>query len=452
MAQQFTVHAATRLRGQLRVPGDKSISHRAVMLGSLANGITEVTGFLCGADALATMDAFKSMGVLIDHRGEQLRIHGVGRTGLLAPHAPIDLGNSGTAMRLMMGLLSGQDFDVSLTGDASLCSRPMQRIADPLAQMGVEIKMDEGHAPLTILNSKRSGARLKAVDYVLPMASAQVKSAVLLAALYADGRSCVTEPAPTRDHTERMLRGFAYEVESSGGHICLEGGGELTATRIDVPADISSAAFFMVAASISPGSQIRLMHVGVNPTRTGVINILREMGADILFENARDVGGEPVADLLISGAPLHGIDIPEAWVPLAIDEIPVIAIAAACASGVTRLTGAEELRVKESDRITAVVTTLTALGIDASETDDGFVIQGKGNNASDKKVKPVFRAASVHSFDDHRIAMAAAVASLRADGPIEIQECDNVATSFPSFVEMANQLGMHIEISGQAAE
>jgi len=452
MALQFTAHAATRLGGQLRVPGDKSISHRAVMLGSLANGITEVTGFLCGADALATMHAFKSMGVLIDHRGEQMRIHGVGRTGLLVPHAPIDLGNSGTAMRLMMGLLSGQNFDVSLTGDASLCSRPMQRIADPLALMGVNIEMTEGRAPLTIHNQKRDGAQLKAIDYVLPMASAQVKSAILLAGLYADGQSCVTEPAPTRDHTERMLRGFGYAIESSGGQICMQGGGELTATRIDVPADISSAAFFMVATSISPGSQIRLLHVGVNPTRTGVINILREMGADILFENARDVGGEPVADLLISGAPLRGIDIPEAWVPLAIDEIPVIAIAAACASGVTRLTGAEELRVKESDRITAVVTTLTALGIDASETEDGFIIQGKGEAVPGRITKSVFQSARVHSFDDHRIAMAAAVASLRADGPIEIEECDNVATSFPSFVEMANQLGMNIEVRGQAAE
>lgn len=449
MAQQFIAHPAARLNGQLRVPGDKSISHRAVMLGSLANGITEVSGFLCGADALATMEAFKAMGVRIDHRGERLRIHGVGRAGLLVPHAPIDLGNSGTAMRLMMGLLSGQDFNVSLTGDASLCSRPMRRIADPLALMGVKIEMDEGRAPLTILNAQRDGAQLKSVEYVLPMASAQVKSAVLLAALYAEGRSCITEPAPTRDHTERMLRGFGYEVESLGRHICLEGGGELTATRIDVPADISSAAFFMVAASISPGSQIRLMHVGVNPTRTGVINVLREMGADILFENARDVGGEPVADLLISGAPLQGIDIPEAWVPLAIDEIPVIAIAAACASGVTRLTGAEELRVKESDRITAVVTTLRALGIDASETEDGFIIQGKGELDTGKSVRPVFRAASVHSFDDHRIAMAAAVASLRADGPIDVQECDNVATSFPNFVELANRLGMQIEISGQ---
>ncbi len=443
MSQTFIAAPAQTIQGEVRVPGDKSISHRSVMLGSLALGVTEVSGFLCGDDALATMNAFRAMGVKIEHQGEQLRIHGVGRDGLSAPQNTLDLGNSGTAMRLMMGLLSGQKFDVSLTGDASLCSRPMKRISDPLSQMGVEISMSEGRAPLTIHNTLREGAAINAIDYVLPMASAQVKSAVLLAGLYADGQTCVTEPAPTRDHTERMLRGFGYQVDTKDNHICLRGGGTLTSTDIDVPADISSAAFFMVAASIAVNSDILLQHVGINPTRTGIINILRAMGANIHFENERDVGGEPVADIRVRSADLKGIDIPEEWVPLAIDEIPVIAIAAACARGVTRLSGAEELRVKESDRIMATVTALKAMGVEAGETPDGFVIQGSTGSAAEA----VFKAATIHSFDDHRIAMAAAVACLRCDGEIRIEECDNVATSFPGFVELANTLGMSIKVS-----
>ena len=443
MAQTFIASPVSRVRGVARVPGDKSISHRSVMLGSLANGITEVSGFLCGEDALATMSAFRAMGVNIEHQGERLRIHGVGRTGLSAPDETLDLGNSGTAMRLMMGLLSGQTFDVTLTGDASLRSRPMKRIADPLALMGVEIAMNEGRAPLNILNTARAGQAIEPIHYHLPMASAQVKSAILLAGLYAKGQTCVTEPAPTRDHTERMLRGFGYEVETRGNCICLSGGAPLQATQIDVPADISSAAFFMVAATIAKGSEIRLLHVGINPTRTGVISILRAMGADIVFENERDVGGEPVADIRVRSAPLHGIDIDEAWVPLAIDEIPVVAIAAACAQGRTRLSGAEELRVKESDRIMAIVTALKAMGIEAGETPDGFVIQGRGGTPEGA----VFKGATVQSFDDHRIAMACTVASLRADAPIYIEECENVATSFPGFIEMSNLLGMQIEVT-----
>ena len=442
MAQTFIASPAIRVCGVTRVPGDKSISHRSVMLGSLAKGITDVSGFLCGEDALATMNAFRSMGVKIEHQDERLRIHGVGRTGLSAPGQTLDLGNSGTAMRLMMGLLSGQTFDVTLTGDASLRSRPMKRIADPLSLMGVEIIMDQGRAPLSIRNTVRAGQAIESIHYPLPMASAQVKSAILLAGLYADGQTCVTEPAPTRDHTERMLRGFGYAVETRGNCICLNGGAELQATQIDVPADISSAAFFMVAATIAQDSEIRLSHVGINPTRTGVISILRAMGADIEFENERDVGGEPVADILVRSARLRGIDIDEAWVPLAIDEIPVVAIAAACAQGRTRLSGAEELRVKESDRIMAIVTALKALGIDAGETPDGFVIQGRGG----KPEGVVFKGATVQSFDDHRIAMACAVASLRAEAPIRIEECENVATSFPGFIEMANLLGMQIEV------
>ena len=350
-------------------------------------------------------------------------------------------------MRLMMGLLAGQGFDVSLTGDASLCSRPMGRVANPLSSMGAEFSMTEGRAPLSILNQGRSGTALRSIDYALPMASAQVKSAVLLAGLYAQGTTCVTEPAPTRDHTERMLQGFGYPVQVEGSRVCLQGGGTLQGTDIDVPADISSAAFFMVAASIAPGSEVRLRHVGVNPTRTGIISILRAMGADIRLENQHEAGGEPVADILITSAPLRGIDIPEAWVPLAIDEIPVVAIAAACASGETRLSGAEELRVKDSDRIAAMVSALTALGIDAEERPDGFVVQGRGRALDQADTAPIFNAAEVQSFDDHRIAMACSVASLRSRGPIVIHECENVATSFPAYVEMANSLGLRLSVA-----
>ena len=445
MALGFIALPARMLEGEVRVPGDKSISHRSVMLGSIADGVTRVTGFLCGADAIATMQAFRAMGVNIDHQDDQLVIRGVGRDGLAKPDAEIDLGNSGTAMRLMMGLLSGQNFDVRLTGDASLCSRPMQRITEPLSAMGAEFLMSESKAPLSILNERRNGRSLSATEYKLPMASAQVKSAVLMAGLYANGQTCVIEPVPTRDHTERMLRGFGYEVMARDKQICLNGGGTLTAMDIDVPADISSAAFFIVGACLSPDSRIRLNHVGVNPTRTGIVHILKKMGASIEFENQREVGGEPVADIIVTGRPLKGIDIPVAWVPLAIDEIPVVAIAAASATGITRLTGAEELRVKESDRIMAIVNALTALGIQASETPDGFVIQGKGQTDYEQQTAAIFKAGEVQSFDDHRIAMACSIASLRASGPVVIHDCENVTTSFPNFVETANLLGLKLE-------
>lgn len=445
MALNYIARPAEQLSGEARVPGDKSISHRSVMLGSIANGVTRVSGFLSGADAIATMQAFRTMGVRIEREGNSLEIYGVGRAGLSAPETDIDLGNSGTAMRLMMGLLAGQNFDVRLSGDASLCSRPMGRIVEPLSSMGANIVTSDGNAPLSLLNASRQGAALTAIEYELPMASAQVKSAVLLAGLYAEGKTCVTEPAPTRDHTERMLRGFAYDVQSDGARICLSGGGSLRAATIDVPADISSAAFFMVGACISPNSRVRLRHVGINPTRTGIVRILKKMGATIEYENQKEVGGEPVADIVVSGGALEGINIPGEWVPLAIDEIPVIAIAAACARGVTRLTGAEELRVKESDRIMAIVQVLTALGIDASETSDGFVIQGKGRANTAALSDSIFKAGEVQSHDDHRIAMAASIASLRADGPIVIRDCENVITSFPGFVSMANSLGLRLE-------
>jgi 3-phosphoshikimate 1-carboxyvinyltransferase len=426
-----TSSATAPLTGRVRVPGDKSISHRSIMLGSLAKGVTRVTGFLEGEDSLATLQAFRDMGVVIEGpTSGVVTIHGVGMRGLKAPPGPIYLGNSGTSMRLLAGLLAAQSFDVVMTGDDSLSKRPMKRVSDPLALMGAHIDTAEaGRPPLKI----HGGHTLKGIDYQLPMASAQVKSAVLLAGLYAEGETVVTEPAPTRDHTERMLQGFGYRVKKAGSVASVIGGGELQACDIDVPADISSAAFFMVAASIVPGSDIILEHVGINPTRVGVVNILRLMGADICLLNERLVGGEPVADIQVRYAKLKGINIPEDQVPLAIDEFPAIFVAAACAEGKTILTGAEELRVKESDRIQAMADGLIILGVDAVPTPDGIIITG-GKMGGGR----------VHSCDDHRIAMSFAVAGLVAEGTITIDDCQNVATSFPGFVSLATAAGFNL--------
>ena len=429
----FVVAPGGRLSGCLRVPGDKSISHRSIMLGAIAEGITEVSGFLEGEDSLATLRAFRAMGVEIEGpEAGRVTIHGVGLHGLRPPDGPLDLGNSGTSMRLLAGLLAGQGFEVTLTGDASLSSRPMRRVTEPLARMGARIDTTEaGTAPLVI----HPVEKLQGIHYEMPVASAQVKSAVLLAGLYAEGETCVTEPAPTRDHTERMLTGMGHAVRRSGNRICLDGGGRLQATPIEVPADISSAAFFLVGASIAPGSEVVLEHVGINPTRDGVITILRRMGADITLENPREVGGEPVADLRVRSAPLHGIEIPEALVPLAIDEFPALFVAAACAEGETVLRGAEELRVKESDRIQVMADGLRVLGIDAEPTPDGIRIQGGRLGGGE-----------VLSHGDHRIAMAFAMAGLRAHGTIRILDCANVNTSFPGFVELAAAAGLQIEV------
>ena len=431
------------LTGQIRVPGDKSISHRSIMLGSLSEGRMTITGFLQGEDSLATLRAFRAMGVQIDGPDEQGKvvIEGVGMHGLKSPDGPLDLGNSGTSMRLLTGLLAVQGFDITLSGDHSLSSRPMKRVIDPVMQMGADIEADEnGTAPLIIHSDHDS--QLKAIDYTLPMASAQVKSCVLLAGLYAQGQTCVTEPAPTRDHTERMLQGFGYDLnirklDAQRSQICLQGGGQLTACDIDVPSDISSATFFMVGASISEGSDITLKHVGINPTRIGVINILKLMGADISLSNEKEVGGEPVADIHIRYAQLKGIHIPEDQVPLAIDEFPAISIAAACAQGQTVLTGAEELRVKESDRIQAMVDGMKILGIDCEGTEDGMIINGGE-----------FTSGTVDSLGDHRIAMSFAMAALRARGAVTIKDCANVNTSFPDFIQLAQSCGL--EINSQA--
>ena len=434
----FIASPGAAVKGRIRVPGDKSISHRSIMLGSLAEGVTEVEGFLEGEDALATLQAFRDMGVVIEGpQHGRVTVNGVGLHGLQPPPGPIYVGNSGTTMRLMAGLLAGQPFASELTGDASLTKRPMNRIAKPLRDMGANLDTAaDGRPPLQINGDK---SQLKGIDYDMPVASAQVKSCLLLAGLYASGNTSVTEPAPTRDHTERMLKGFGYPVQVEGSRVTIEPGHRLTACKIDVPADISSAAFFMVAASIAPGSDLVLEHVGINPTRIGVINILRAMGGDITLSNEREVGGEPVADVRVRYAALKGIDIPLDQVPLAIDEFPVLFIAAACAEGRTVLRGAEELRVKESDRIQVMVDGLTTLGVKAQPTPDGIIIDGGEMGGG-----------SVASHSDHRIAMAFSVASLRAKNDIQITDCANVATSFPDFVGLAKSVGIQVRLEEQA--
>ncbi|MDC0572723.1 3-phosphoshikimate 1-carboxyvinyltransferase [Luminiphilus sp.] len=429
----FYLEPGGKLVGSIRVPGDKSMSHRVIMLGAIAEGKTDVSGFLEGEDALSTLGAFRNMGVMISEpESGRLSIEGVGLRGLQAPTGIMDVGNSGTSIRLMAGLLAGQTFSSVLTGDQSLLRRPMARVITPLSQMGAVISSREGCPPLEI----SGGRKLRGVHYELPVASAQVKSSVLLAGLFAEGFTSVVEPAPTRDHTERMLTGFGYAVEVESGSIGLEGGGTLQGTRVDIPADISSAAFFMVGASIAEGSDLVLEHVGINPTRDGVIRILKAMGADIESSNERDVGGEPVADLRIRSAPLRGIDIPVEEVPLSIDELPAILIAAACAEGVTVLRGAEELRVKESDRIASMAEGLTQLGISNTVHADGITVIGGDIGGG-----------VIATHHDHRIAMSFAMAALRASDRIKVSDCAHVATSFPGFAELAARVGLRLDVA-----
>ena len=433
--KQYIVQPGGKLTGECRVPGDKSISHRSIILGAIAEGTTNITGFLEGEDALATLAAFRKMGVEIEGPEQgRVTVHGVGMNGLTLPEDAIDLGNSGTSIRLLCGLLAGQKFNTVLKGDNSLAKRPMGRVIDPLAKMGAVIGSNEGKLPLHV----QGGNNLYAISYELPMASAQVKSCLLLAGMYAKGKTTIVEPAPTRDHSERMLAGMSYPIEVEGNKITIEGEGKLMATDIDVPADISSATFFMVGAAIAPGSDMTLCHVGVNSTRIGVINILKMMGADITLSNETVTGGEPVADIQVRYAPLKVINIPVDQVPLAIDEFPALFIAAACAEGQTILTGAKELRVKESDRIQAMAAGLVILGIDAQATDDGMIIEGG-----------IMGSGEVDSLGDHRIAMAFAIAGLQAGGTIVIKDSANVTTSFPKFVELATAAGLVLdEIDG----
>jgi len=416
--------------GLIRVPGDKSISHRSIILSSIAEGNSQISGFLLGEDSLNTVRAFQSMGVSIERDGDRISVRGVGLHGLSKPETALDMGNSGTAMRLLLGLLAGQSFNATLAGDESLSKRPMNRVIEPLRDMNAKIDSQPGGmAPLEI----HPQSHLAAIDYRMPIASAQVKSCLLFAGLYAHGTTTINEPAPTRDHTERMLRSFSCEVNKTVSDISVRGGQALYGCDIEVPADISSAAFFLVAASIAPESDITLQHVGINPTRTGVIEILKLMGANIVLFNERMVGGEPVADMRVRSSILQGIKIPESLVPLAIDEFPVLFIAAACANGETELSGAEELRVKESDRIQVMADGLNMLGIEARPTADGITIRGG-----------VIGGGVVESHGDHRIAMAFSVASLCANEAISIRDCANVNTSFPGFIALASQAGMRV--------
>lgn len=418
------------LSGHAKVPGDKSISHRAVMLASIAEGTTTIRGFLSGEDCLCTMRAFQQMGVEIDRiDATTLRVIGAGRHGLRAPECPLDLGNSGTSMRLMSGLLAAQPFSSVLIGDASLTRRPMRRVTEPLARMGAQIDSHKGCAPLTI----HPVAGLRAIDFTSPVASAQVKSCVLLAGLYADGETQVREPEPSRDHTERMLRAFGVQVDASPGFARLQGGQTLRATDIDVPSDISSAAFLLVGAAICPGSDLTLMNVGLNPTRDGIVTLLRQMGANIDVLSPRQQGGEPVADLRVRGSKLHGIEVDPALVASAIDEFPALFVAAACADGETVVTGAAELRVKESDRIATMCDGLRRLGIAALPQADGARIYGGR-----------LRGGTVDAHGDHRVAMSFSIAALRAEQPIRILDCANVNTSFPGYVPLMQSLGLRL--------
>ena len=435
----FTVKPGGALSGALGVPGDKSISHRALLLGAIAEGETRVSGFLAGADCLATLAAIRALGIKVDMPAAgRLTVHGRGLTGLSAPKHELDLGNSGTAMRILLGVLAGQEFAVKLTGDESLCKRPMQRVIAPLSAMGAQIESHNGCAPLTV----RGIRPLNPLRYTLPVASAQVKSALLLAGLYAGGYSWIKEPRASRDHTERMLSAFNCPCLKENSWLGIHGGGVLHATQIQVPGDLSSAAFFLAAAAMLPGSELTLKDVGVNPTRDGVIRLLKEMGAEIDLVNPRLWGAEPVADIEVRGKTLRGIDISPEQVVLAIDDIPAILVAAASARGVTRVRGAGELRVKESDRLAAMQAGLEVLGVPVKVDGDDISVTGVER----------FLGGSVQSFGDHRIAMAFAMAALKATAPLTIQDCRNVDTSFPGFATLARGAGLDIAVStGEAA-
>ncbi|HID7838916.1 TPA: 3-phosphoshikimate 1-carboxyvinyltransferase [Stenotrophomonas maltophilia] len=431
-AQHWIARKGQPLQGSLTIPGDKSVSHRSVMFAALADGTSHIEGFLEGEDTRATARIFSQLGVRIETPSASQRIvHGVGIDGLKAPDAPLDCGNAGTGMRLLAGLLAGQAFDCTLIGDESLSGRPMRRVTGPLSQMGAKIDtQDDGTPPLHV----HGGQTLHGIDFASPVASAQIKSAVLLAGLYAQGETSVVEPHPTRDYTERMLSAFGVDIEISPGKARLRGGQRLRATDIVVPADFSSAAFYLVAASIIPGSELRLKQVGLNPRRTGLLHALRLMGADITEENPAEQGGEPVADLVVRYAPLKGARIPEELVPDMIDEFPALFVAAAAAEGQTVVTGAAELRVKESDRLAAMATGLRALGMQVDETEDGATLHGGVRLGS----------GTIESHGDHRIAMAFAIAGQISDGEVRINDIANVATSFPDFDGLARSAGFNL--------
>ena len=434
----FISQPGAEIRGEIRVPGDKSVSHRAVMLGALATGATQVQGFLPGQDCLATLAAIQSMGVEVKWQdASSLQIVGAGLHGLKGSAGALDMGNSGTAMRLFAGLLCAQAFDSILVGDESLSRRPMERVAEPLRAMGAGIRTEDGHAPIRITGRQR----LTGIDYSMPVASAQVKSALLLAGLYANGGTVVREPAITRDHTERMLATFGYPSTRRPGFVSIRGGGALHGTGIDVPGDLSSAAFLLLAGCIARRGELVIDHVGLNPTRTGILRILGMMGADIrVVPQVLDGPGEPAGRLIARPSVMRGVVIPPELVPLAIDEFPVIFAAAALADGETLITGAAELRHKESDRIRVMADGLRSLGVTVNELPDGARIQGRGE----------LNGGEIDSRGDHRVAMAFAVSALRASGPVRILDTANVATSFPGFPRLARSIGLNVEESADA--
>ena len=433
MSLIWQASAGRPLKGEITVPGDKSVSHRAIMLGAIAEGVTRVSGFLEGEDTLATARIFQQLGVRIETPSPSERIiHGVGLHGLKASNEDLDCGNAGTAMRLLTGLLAGQNFRSKLVGDASLSKRPMKRVIEPLSLMGASLQSEPNGLPPLIINSKNT---LQGIDYKTEVASAQVKSAILLAGLYAKGETTVYEPHPTRDYTEKMLAAFGWPIEFRPGHARLSGGHRLQAKDIQVPADFSSAAFFIVAATLIPGSDLLIKSVGMNPRRTGLLATLQLMGADIQKQNSREQAGEPVADLRVKHAVLTGIEVPESIVPDMIDEFPALFVAAAFAKGETRVSGAAELRVKESDRIAVMSQALRELGAQIEETPDGAIIQG-GN----------LHGGEADSHGDHRIAMSLAIAGQQASGVVQINDCGNVATSFPGFLELSKSVGFELHI------
>lgn len=409
-----------RLRGEILVPGDKSVSHRSVMFGSLAKGTTEIHNFLQGADCLSTISCFRSMGIEIENTGDKVLVHGQGMRGLKGPKQVLDCGNSGTTTRLISGILAAQNFTATLTGDASIQKRPMKRIIDPLSQMGAKIRClkDNGCAPMEI-----TGSALHGIHYQSPVASAQVKSAILLAGLYADGETCVTEPYVSRDHTERMLSSFGADIRTEGTTARIRPVRELYGQKILVPGDISSAAFFIAAGLIVPGSELLIRNVGINPTRSGILDVCRNMGADLTLLNKSGKGGEPTADILVKSSCLHGTTVSGAAIPTLIDELPVIAAMACFADGKTVIRDAAELKVKESNRIEVMVRNLTAMGADVKETEDGMIIQGG---------RPL-HGAVIDSKLDHRIAMTFAVAACMAEGETEISGAECVNISYPGF-------------------
>lgn len=426
------------LQGNLTVPGDKSISHRSVMFGGIAEGVTTVRGLLEGDDVLRTVAALRLLGAVIERRDDLWRIEGVGLDNLREPEDIIDMGNSGTSARLLIGLLSAKPFTSFITGDASLRKRPMGRVIEPLRNNGATfISRTKGRLPLAVVGA----AWPMPLTYKLPVASAQVKSAILLAGLSAEGVTTVTEPIPTRDHTERMLRAFGARVDvtpadKEGDVIRIIGGPRLKGREIVVPADISSAAFPIVAALLKSGSQVTLRNVGLNPRRIGLLTTLKEMGADIVFHAMRDMGGEPVADLIVTGSALKGVEVPADRAPSMIDEFPILAMAAACAEGKTRMCGLGELRVKESDRLALVADGLTACGAAVEIEDDDLIVHGTG--------KPPKGGATVATAMDHRIAMSFLVLGLTTQEPVRIDDGAFIATSFPGFVAMMNGLGAEI--------